>query len=283
MEKRRSKRYRRPSPNVAQPEQPVGVTVLAEGSFERGAHICEYKHFDETNLDELTPHVESCRRSWPNKLIVIIVEVTRPELTGSQHVAPGQGMRKLPADAVQQLTDGRFPGHIIDSLMNKRPRQPYAPGAGGNVPGNAAWVLKYRGGNGSFHDHSETGSDEAIRLLNETTWIAAWVGQRSDVPATTTTGKFVRPPMAVVTISRHPSHTSSDRNFYGKLMTTQYTEKGTKYRWRYMRDQPLFIFMDLNTLFNDFNVNVATANLAVNKYMVSDNGTWGKRLPPAGQ
>lgn len=250
--------------------------MLAEGSFERDEHICEYQHFDETKLGDLTPHVESCRRRWPEKLVIIIVEVTRPEPTGSRHVAPGQGMGKLPADVVQQLiqlTDKRFPRHIIDSLMNERPRQPYVPGEGGVVPGNAAWVLKYRGGNGFFHDHPETGSKEAMRLLNETTWIAAWVGHRVDVPATTTVGKGVRPPMAVITISRPPSHTSSDRNFYGKLMASQYRKKGTDYRWKSMHDQPLFIFMDLDRLFNDFNVNVATANLAVNKYMVSDDGT----------
>lgn len=249
--------------------------MLAERSFERGQHICESKYFDETKLGEIMPHVESCRRSWPNKLVVIIVEVTR-------HDAPGQGMRKLLTEVVEpliQLTDRRFPRHIIVSLMNERPRQPYNPGEGGVVPGNAAWVLKYRGGNGHFHDHAETGSEEAIRLLNETTWIAAWVGQRVDVPATATAGKCVRPPMAVITVSRHPSQMSSDRNFYGKLMTTQYNQKGITYRWMSLRDQPLFIFMDLDRMFNDFSVNIATANMAVNKYMVSN----GKRLPPADQ
>lgn len=287
MEKRRSRRYRRPSPNDPQPEQPIGVTVLAERPFERGQHICESKHFDETKLGEITPHVESCRRSWPNKLVIIIVEVTRPEPTASRHVAPGQSMRKLLTEVIEpfviQLTDRRYPRHIIDSLMNERLRQPYNPGEGGVVPGNAAWVLKYRGGNGHFHDHAETGSEKAIRLLNETTWIAAWVGQRVDVPATATAGKCVRPPMAVITILRHPSHTSSDRNFYGKLMTTQYKTKGITYRWLSLRDQPLFIFMDLDRMFNGFSVNVATANLEVNEYMVSDYSISGKRLPPADQ
>jgi hypothetical protein len=93
------------------------VTVLTEKSFEEYEQICEPRYFDETDLGELTPHVKEYRRRWPKDLVIIIAEVAG----------------KLPdylRVQLTELTDRRFPRHIINSVVNERIHQPYVPGEG---------------------------------------------------------------------------------------------------------------------------------------------------------
>lgn len=256
MEIIRPKRHRQPGVSNAQPEQPVGVTVLTEKSFGGTAQIWEPRHFNKTDLGELTPHVEAYRSRWPDDLVIIIVDVTGKLPVG------------LDAELIK-LTDRRFPAHIIGSVLNEQTRQPYVPGEGNRVPGNAAWVLKYRGGSGVFHDNPVRDSKKAFGLLTETTWIAAWVGRQVVAHAETPRGKPVLSPMAVIIFSRRQRRTSSDCNYYGKLLANQYER--TRYRWKFVRDQPLFLFMDLDRLFNNFKVNVATTKWEINTHMVSSD------------
>lgn len=265
MERRRSKIHRRPSGNYAQLRLRVDVTVLTQRSFSGSA---QPRHFDETSLRELTPHVEEYRSQWPNELVIIIAEVTRPK-------KPGVG--DLYADLKEQLFElagRRFPEHIIDSVVKKRIRQPYVPGHGGGVRGNVAWVLKYRGGTGVFPNHPEPDSPEAEKLLTKTTWIGAWVGCRESVLAKAPERQ--RPPMAVIIFPRYGRRAS----YYGMKMIDKYNGRdGTyDYWWRCVRDQPLFLFMDLHRLFNNFKANVATASWEVNKVMVSRGGIQGRTL-----
>jgi hypothetical protein len=139
-------------------------------------------------------------------------------------------------------------------------------------------VLKYRGGTRVFHDNPEPHSEAVIDLP---TWIGAWVGRSVEVPAKTASGKVLLPPMAVVIISRPSSCTSSDRNYYGRSMVDQYMKNEVWYRWNGLRDQPLFLFMDLDRLFNNFKFNVATIMLKINKHMVSVYGSRGRGMPVA--
>lgn len=266
MERRRSKRYHRPSGDYPQHELRVDVTVLTERSF---LGPSEPPHFTEANLGELTQHVQAYRSRWPDELVIIIAEVKRPKEIPRD--APGNGTGGLYTDLknrLYELTGGRFPRHIIDSVIKERIRQPYVPGHGGGVRGNAAWVLKYRGGTGVFPNHPEPDSLEAERLLSQETWIGAWVGCRESVLATGQVPKRrlgPAPPMAVVVFPRYGRRTS----YYAMKMIDKYTEGSYDYWWRCVRDQPLFLFMDLHRLFNNFKANVATADWEVNKVMVS--------------
>lgn len=276
MERRRPKRNHRPSLNYAQHEQPVDVTVLTERSFFKSPQVYEVPHhFDETTLEELTPQVQAFRSRWPDDLVIIVAEVGKP--SRSWRANP---MGDMHADLKQQLyglTGRRFPMHIINSVVNERPRQPYVPGEGGGVRGNAAWVLKYRGGNGVFPNHPPPYSDAAIDLLTETTWIGAWVGCQEAVLAKVP-GESLRPPMAVIIFPRDGRRAPSDHHYYARRMIDQYRKETTKYWWRCVREQPLFLFLDLYRLFNNFKTNVATADWEVNEVMVSVFGIQARFL-----
>ncbi|KAL1854482.1 hypothetical protein Daus18300_011403 [Diaporthe australafricana] len=65
--------------------------------------------------------------------------------------------------------------------------------------------------------------------------------------------------------SQHQRLMSSNCNNYGKLMGREY--KRVKYRWKSVRDQPLFILMDLNRLFNNFKVSVARSCWEIETHM----------------
>lgn len=285
MEKRRSSRHRQPSLNYAQPEepvQPVDVTVLTERSlgnpsgsppeaFERA------RKFNENTLRDLTPHVQAYRSRWPDDLVIIIAEVSKP--TRSWRAARGSDMGTMHKGLKRQLyalTGYRFPEHIINSVVNKRLRQPYVPGEGGGVRGNVAWVLKYRGGNGVFPNQPGPRTDEAVDLLTETTWIGAWVGCREAVldeepdKGLRPDGRL-QPPMAVIIFPRERRRTSSDHHYYATSMIEQYMVPSTKYWWKQVREQPLFLFMHLHHLFNNVKTNVATADWEVNQRMVSSD------------
>lgn len=248
------------------------MTVLTKKPFDVHGQSCEFRFYNnETTMDELEPYVEANRRRWPENLAVIVVEVTRPETAchGTVSCTLSPDIR----GQLARLTDNRLPRHIIDSVINGQVRQPYLPGERGNALGNAAWVLKYRGGTGVFHDNPKPDSDRADHLLMETTWVGAWVGRRVPVTVKTTHEEKAKPPMAVIIICRHPRNSSSDPNYYGKKMAEQYTTKGTNYRWAGVREQPLFLFADMDRLFNNFQVNIATCSLRINKYMVRISGT----------
>ncbi|KAG8167342.1 hypothetical protein KVR01_003031 [Diaporthe batatas] len=271
-ERRRPRRHCRPSPTVAQPEQPVGVTVLTKKPFDVHGQSCEFRFYNnETTMDEFEPYVEANRRRWPENLATIVVEATRPETACHGTGNLPTGLR----DQLARITANRLPTHIIDSVFNGQVRQPYVPGERGNARGNAAWVLKYRGGTGLFHDNPEPNSKQADHLMTETTWVGAWVGRQVLVTAKPRHEEKPKPPMAVIIIYRHPRHASSDPNYYGKKMADQYTTMGTNYRWAGVRDQPLFLFMDMDRLFNKFHVNIATSSLRINKYM--DPGPYDRR------
>lgn len=274
MERRQSKRRYRQSLNYAQREQPVDVTVLTERSFLKSSQVYERPHhFDETTLGELTPHVEAYRSRWPDDLVIIVAEVTEPT-RGWRAGGMGELYGALKTQ-LYELTGHRFPMHIINSVLNERPRQPYVPGEGGGVRGNVAWALKYRGGNGVFPNHPEPDSPEAEDLLKETMWIGAWVGCReavlADLPGEP--GQRPRPPMAVIIFPRDGRRASPDHHYYARRMIDQYRKETTRYWWRNVREQPLFLFMDLHRLFNNFKTIVATADWEVNKVMVSADGT----------
>ncbi|KAI7785004.1 hypothetical protein LA080_008403 [Diaporthe eres] len=268
MERKQSKRRYRQSVNSAGPEQPVDVTVLTERSFLPSAQVYERPHhFDETTLGELTPHVETYRSRWPDDLVIIVAEVT--EQTRSWRTAPGSELYGSLKRQLSGLTGHRFPRHIINSVVNERPRQPYVPGEGGGVRGNVAWALKYRGGNGVFPNHPGPDSPEAEDLLTETTWIGAWVGCREAVLAEVPgdQGERLQPPMAVVIFPRDGRRAPSDHHYYARRLIEQYRKPSTMYWWRNVREQPLFLFMDLHHLFNNFKTIVATADWEVNKVM----------------
>lgn len=281
MERKQSKRRYRQSVNYAQREQPIDVTVLTERSFLPSAQVYERPHhFDETTLGELTPHVEAYRSRWPDDLVIIVAEVTKPTRawrTGGMGELYGGLKAQL-----YELTGRRCPLHIINSVVNERPRQPYVPGEGGGVRGNVAWALKYRGGNGVFPNHPCPDSEEAEDLLTATTWIGAWVGCREAVLAEVP-GEQPRPPMAVIIFPRDGRRASSDHHYYARRMIEQYRMESTRYWWRNVREQPLFLFMDLHRLFNNFKTIVATADWEVNKVMVSACGIQGRGLHVAVQ
>lgn len=277
MDERRPKRYRRPSLNYAQPaqpEEPVYVTVLTQRSFFKPPHPKVYedpRHFDHSELDELTSHVKAYRGQQPNDLVIIIAEVTEPT---SCRVATGNDMGEPYADLktrLHDLTGARFPKRIINSVVNKRPGQPYAPGEGGAVLGNVAWVLKYHGGSGVFPGSTRPSSQDPISLLTEKTWIGAWVGRRE----TEKTDKRTRPPMAVIIFHRDQrSRSYNHHHYHGMMMIDQY--RATAYRWRCVREQPLFLSMDLDRLFNGFEANVAKTYREVNGIMVSGDTIQGR-------
>lgn len=261
----RRKRQRPPSQNYTQHDQPVHVTVLTQ------QFIDQPHDFDETTLGGLTPDVQGYHSRWPEDLVIIVAEVSKP--TRSRRDAAGNDMGEFYADLKAQLseiTKKRFPRHIIDSVVDERLHQPYVPGEGGGVRGNVAWALKYRGGNGDFPNHPKPSSEEAINLLTEKTSIGAWVGRRQ-------TGEKVLPPMAVIIFLRDQHIISSHYHFYVEMMIDQYRETN-KYWWNYVRDQPLWLFMDLYRLFNNFKTNIATADWEINKCMVSADGIQGRGL-----
>lgn len=273
MERRRFNRRHRSSLSYVQPELPVDVTLLAESGSPHAYETPLY--FNETNLGELMANVKAFHSQWPDGLVVIVAELIEP--ARSWRAAPVNGMDEPYADLkthLSKLTAHRFPKHIINSVINRRARQPYVPGEADGIRGNAAWVLKYHGGNGVFPNHPRPSSDEAINLLKETTWIGAWVGCRESV-LDQVPGKrpLVEPPMAVIIFPRDEPCAPSDHHYYGKKMINQYKMGTTKYWWRCVLDQPLFLFMDLHRLFNNFKSMVATADWEVNQKMVSVRGT----------
>lgn len=258
------------------------MTVLTERSFIQSPQVYERPHhFDETTLGELTPFVESYRSRWPDDLVIIVAEVTEPARGWR---ARGELYADLKAH-LSELTGWRFPRHIINSVVNERPRQPYVPGEGGGVRGNVAWALKYRGGNGVFPNHPGPDSPEAEDLLTQSMWIGAWVGCRealfAEVPGGP--GERPQPPMAVIIFPRDGRRASSDHHYYARRMIYQYRKESTRYWWRNVREQPLFLFMDLYHLFNNFKTIVATADWEVNKVMVSAYWIQGRSLHVAFQ
>lgn len=272
MERRRARRQHRLSLNYAKSELPVYVTVLTGGSFfEFPQAYQQLRRFEETELHELTPHVQALRSRPPDDLVVIIAEVTEP--TRRWRDAPGNNVDNLYADLKEQLyqlSGRRFPRHIINSVINRRTRQPYVPGEGDGIRGNAAWVLKYRGGNGVFPHHPKPSSGEAVDPLKETTWIGAWVGCRESIldqiPGKRPLGE---PPMAVIIFLRDERCEPSVHHYYANKMIDQYMVRTTTHWWRSVREQPLFLFMDLYRLFNNFETNIATTDYDVNVKMVS--------------
>lgn len=76
--------------------------------------------------------------------------------------------------------------------------------------------------------------------------------------------------MAIVVFHRDQRFRSSDHHYYGMTMIGQYNATATAYRLRRVREQPLFLFMDLDRLFNDFEANVGKTYREVNENMVSD-------------
>lgn len=255
-----------------QPEPRVDVTLLAESGSSEFPHAYETpQYFDETDLGELTAEVKAFHSRWPEELAVIVVELIEP--TRSWRAAPGNGMDGPYANLKKQLsklTGYRFPEHIIDLVVKERPRQPYVPGQGGGVRGNVAWALKYRGGIGVFPNHPAPWSPDAEKLLNETTWIGAWVGCRESVLAKLPDERATpQPPMAVIIFPLHRRPKSSEHHYYGNMMIDQYKVGTTKYWWKCVLGQPLFLFMDLHRLFNNFKSIVAMADWEVNQNMVS--------------
>lgn len=146
------------------------MTVFSHRAFwePRNPHPKVYKnprHFENSELGKLTSPVEEYRKRLPDDLVVIIAEVTK--LT-SYRAVPGNGTSEVYKDLkarLSKLSGGRFPKHIIDSVINERPHQPYVPGEGGVVRGNAAWVPKYHGGIGVFPEYPRPSSPKAIGLL----------------------------------------------------------------------------------------------------------------------
>lgn len=281
MERRRSNRRHRSSLSYVQPELPVDVTLLAESGFSESPHAYETpQHFTQTNLGDLTAEVKAFHSRWPEELVVIVVELIEP--TRSWRAVPDNGKDEPYANLkkhLSKLTGYRFPKHIIDLVVKERPRQPYVPGQGGGVRGNVAWALKYRGGIGVFPNHPAPSSEEAEKLLAETTWIGAWVGCREWVLAKLPDERAApQPPMAVIIFPVHRRPKSSEHHYYGKMMIDQYKVGTTKYWWRCVLDQPLFLFMDLHRLFNNFKSIVATADWDVNQRMVSSHRIQGEDL-----
>lgn len=66
--------------------------------------------------------------------------------------------------------------------------------------------------------------------------------------------------------------------YYAMKMINKYTEGSYDYWWKCVCDQPLFLFMDLHRLFNNFRANVATADWEVNKVMVSCSEIQGRAM-----
>lgn len=281
MERKRAKRQHRSSLNYANSELPVYVTVLTAGSFpEPPPAYQQLRRFKETELHELTPHVQGLRSRGFDDLVVIVAEVTEP--TRRWRDDPGNDVDTLYKDLKEQLyylAGRRFPHHIINSVINRRIRQPYVPGEGDGIRGNAAWVLKYRGGNGVFPNHPRPSSDEAVVLLKKTTWIGAWVGCRESVLDQVQSKRPLgEPPMAVIIFPRNERYAPSDHHFYANKMIAQYRFWSTKHWWRSVREQPLFLFMDLYRLFNNFKTNIATTDCDINENMVSSDEKRGKGL-----